>query len=115
VVSERSRADGLERIRVLHPDGSQQVVDQPEPVYSLAGEANPEWETSTYRYGYTSLVTPRSSIELDVATLERRTVWTQPVLGGYDPDRFFTERRWGHGRRRHPRPDLGGGPPGPAR
>jgi oligopeptidase B len=94
VVSERSQEDGLERIRLLYPDGAQQVIEQPEPVYSLTGASNPEWETSTYRYGYTSLVTPRSSIELDVVSLQARTVWAQPVLGGYDPSRYRTERLW---------------------
>jgi oligopeptidase B len=94
VVSERSQADGLERIRIIYPDRAEEVVSQPEPVYSLAGEPNPEWEATTYRFGYTSLVTPRSSVELDVRTLEQRTIWTQPVLGGYDPGRYQTERLW---------------------
>jgi oligopeptidase B len=94
VVSERSRADGLERIRLLFRDGTEKVVAQREAVYSLAGEPNPEWETASYRFGYTSLVTPLSSIELDVASMTPRTVWTQPVLGGYDPTRYQTERLW---------------------
>jgi oligopeptidase B len=94
VVRERSQADGLERIRVLYPDGTDQLVDQPEPVYSLTGESNPDWDTASYRYGYTSLVTPRSSIELNVGSLEAPTVWRQPVLGGYDPSRYRSERLW---------------------
>jgi oligopeptidase B len=94
VVRERSQTDGLERIRLLYPDGTQRVVSQPEPVYSLTGSSNPDWETSTYRYGYTSLVTPHSSIELDVDSLEARPVWTQAVLGDYDPGRYQTERLW---------------------
>jgi oligopeptidase B len=94
VVRERSRADGLEHIRVLYRDGTQKVVRQPEPVYSLGSESNPEWQATSYRYGYTSLVTPRSSIELDFESLSTRPVWTQPVLGGYDPTRYRTERLW---------------------
>jgi oligopeptidase B len=94
VVSERSQADGLQRIRLLFPDGTEKLVTQQEAVYSLAGESNPEWQTNSYRFGYTSLVTPRSSMELDVATLAARTVWTQLVLGGYDPSRYRTERLW---------------------
>jgi oligopeptidase B len=94
VVSERSRADGLERIRLLFRDGTEKLVTQQEAVYSLAGEPNPEWETASYRFGYTSLVTPRSSIELDVASMAPRTVWTQPVLGGYNPSAYRTERLW---------------------
>jgi oligopeptidase B len=94
VVRERSQADGLEHIRVLYRDGTHKVVPQPEPVYSLGFESNPEWQAKSYRYGYTSLVTPRSSIELDIESLSARPVWTQPVLGGYDPARYRTERLW---------------------
>ena len=107
VVAERSQADGLERIRILYRSSDagaagsapttmlrQTVVEQPEPVYSLAGDANPEWDTTSYRFGYTSLITPRSSIDLDLASLERRTVWTQPVLGDYNPSDYQTERLW---------------------
>jgi oligopeptidase B len=94
VVAERSQADGLERIRVLRRNGTEEVVEQPEPVYSLAGEPNPEFGATTYRFGYTSLVTPRSSVEIDLASLARRTVWTEPVLGDYDPSRYLTERLW---------------------
>jgi oligopeptidase B len=94
VVSERSRVDGLERIRLLYPDGTQRVVQQQEPVYSLTGASNPEWEAAVYRFGYTSLVTPLSSIELDVASGQTRPVWAQPVLDGYDSSRYRTERLW---------------------
>ncbi len=46
------------------------------------------------RFGYTSLVTPSSTIEYDVGTGARRIVKQQPVLGGYDPERYVTERLW---------------------
>jgi oligopeptidase B len=92
-VSERER--GLEHIRVIRvADGADHVIDQPEPVYSLGVGANLEWATTTLRFGYTSLVTPPSSIEYDLETRERSLVKQQTVLGGYDPERFTTERRW---------------------
>ncbi len=94
VLRERSQKDGLERIRIIYRDGTQRVVDQPEPVYSLSSASNLEWETGSYRYGYTSLVTPHSSVELDLASLQARPVWIQPVLGSYDPSRYQTERLW---------------------
>jgi oligopeptidase B len=75
-------------------DGADHVIDQPEPVYSLGVGANLEWATTTLRFGYTSLVTPPSSIEYDLETRERSLVKQQTVLGGYDPERFTTERRW---------------------
>jgi oligopeptidase B len=94
VIGERYSTDGLERLRVIDRVGNDRTVEQPEPVYSLLGEANLEWQTELYRFGYTSLVTPRSAVEFDVNSLSRTPIWTQMVLGGYDPDRYLTERLW---------------------
>jgi oligopeptidase B len=92
VVTERS--EGLERLRILDPaTGSARVVEEPEPVYSLLGEANPEWEAEVYRYGYTSLVTPRSTVEVELSTGRRQVVRVTPV-NGYDPGGYRTERLW---------------------
>jgi oligopeptidase B len=95
VVGERSEVDGLERLRVFdRADGSDLLIEQPEAAYSLLGDPNPEWDTTIYRFGYTSLVTPRSSIEFDMTSQERTTVWAQEVPGGYDADQYRTERLW---------------------
>ena len=89
------REQALERIRVLGlADGRDYVIEQPEPVYSLGGGANLEWEATRLRFGYTSLVTPSSSIEYDLETHERVVIKQQEVLGGYQPERFHTERLW---------------------
>lgn len=58
------------------------------------GGANPEFESTMLRYDYSSLVTPRSVNDLDM--VEGRTVLRkqQPVLGGYDPAAYVTERVW---------------------
>ncbi|HWE56586.1 MAG TPA: S9 family peptidase [Acidimicrobiales bacterium] len=93
VVSERSATDGLERLRIIERDGNQHVVEQPEAAYSLLGGQNPDWAQTTYRFGYTSLVTPRTSIDYDVAGRHREPVWTQ-LVPGYDPARFQTTRIW---------------------
>ncbi|MBV9660199.1 MAG: S9 family peptidase [Acidimicrobiales bacterium] len=92
-VAERSARDGLERLRIIDgPD--QHVIEQPEPVYSLLAGQNPDWDQPTYRFGYTSLVTPPTSVDYRVATRARERVWTQLVGGGYDPSRYRTERIW---------------------
>jgi oligopeptidase B len=93
VVTARLRA--LERLRIITwVDGAQHVIEQPEPVYSLTGAANPEFASPTLRFGYTSLVTPGSTIEYDVAGRTRQVIKQQPVLGGYDSDQYLTERLW---------------------
>jgi oligopeptidase B len=93
VVSERERA--LERLRVISwADGAHRVIEQPEPVYSLAGSVNAEFDSPVVRFGYTSLVTPASTVEFEVASGRRAVVKEQPVLGGYDPTAFTTGRLW---------------------
>ena len=93
--SSPSASGRLERLRIITwADGAQHVIEQPEPVYSLTGAANPEFVTPTVRFGYTSLVTPTSTIEYDVATRCPAVVKQQPVLGGYDPEQYLTERLW---------------------
>jgi oligopeptidase B len=95
VVTERWQVDGLQRLRVVdRASGEQHLVGQPQPVYSVIAEANPEWKASTYRFGYTSLVAPRSSVEYDPQTRERRTVWAELVLAGYEPSDYRSERLW---------------------
>jgi oligopeptidase B len=100
VVAER--ALGLRRLRVIPLDAgvvdpaadAGHFVDQPEPVYTVTPGANPEWHTATLRFGYTSLVTPVSSVDYDMATRRREVVKVQPVLGGYRREDYRTERIW---------------------
>ncbi len=91
-VAERS--GGLERVRLLRPDGSEEYVKADEPAYSMGLDVNSEPETDWVRYSYTSLTTPATVYELNVKTGERRLLKRQPVLGGYDPANYVTERVW---------------------
>jgi oligopeptidase B len=96
VLSER--ADGLERLRVLHLDDHGEIDDShvvavEEAVYSVWTGANHDYDTDTLRYGYTSLVTPVSAYDYDVLTRTAHLVKRQPVAG-YDPARYATERLW---------------------
>ena len=95
VVLERAEAVRRLRIRDLGA-GDEHVVDQPEAVsrVGVPGSLNPEFNTTTLRYTYTSLVTPSSVYSYDVETRERQLLKQEPVLGGYDPSRYVTERLW---------------------
>ncbi|MCD7098338.1 S9 family peptidase [Stenotrophomonas sp. MMGLT7] len=87
------RSDGLERVRVLKADGSQEYVKADEPAYSMGLSVNAEADTTWLRYGYTSLTTPATTYELNVASGERRLLKQQPVIG-YDASKYATERVW---------------------
>jgi oligopeptidase B len=93
VVSERS--NGLEQLRVLRiGDGGEHVIEMPEPVYSVGLGPNFEFDTRIVRYVYTSLATPTSAYDYDLESRATTLVKRQPVLGGYDPARYRTERLW---------------------
>jgi oligopeptidase B len=64
----------------------------PEQAYALFPAANEEWDSQVLRFQYSSLVTPRSIFDYDLVSRERRLLKQQPVLGGYDPSRYETER-----------------------
>jgi oligopeptidase B len=92
VLSERS--DGLDRVRVMSvADGTIREVEFPDPVFTSWVGANLEYETTTLRIGYTSLVAPATDIDLDMHSLTRVVVKTQPVPG-YDAAQYVSARLW---------------------
>jgi oligopeptidase B len=89
------RAQGLERIRIVDlATGDEHVVQQPEPVYATGGGVNPEFDAELFRFTYTSLVSPPSTVDYEIGTRRRTVVKTQSVLGGYDPSGYRSERLW---------------------
>ncbi|HRO62718.1 S9 family peptidase [Thermomonas sp.] len=88
------RSGGLERVRLLRANGSEEFVRADEPAYSMGLATNSEPNTDWVRYSYTSMTTPGSVYELNVATGERRLLKRQPVLGDFNPDNYVTERLW---------------------
>jgi len=63
-----------------------------EPAYNAALGANPEFDTTFVRFTYESFITPRSVFDLDIRTGDRILRKQQPVLGGYDPTLYASER-----------------------
>jgi oligopeptidase B len=94
VLSERTNA--LERLRVLDLDdpAASHIIEMRDPVYSVWSGANLEFDTTTLRYDYTSLVLPVSSYDYDLTTRESTLVKQQEVLGGYDQSAYTSARLW---------------------
>jgi oligopeptidase B len=70
------------------------VIAQPEPAYALSDEPGPEWDSDVVRFGYSSLVSPPSSIDYDIERRQRTTVKQTTVGGGFRPGDYRTERLW---------------------
>ncbi len=90
-VSERN--EGLIRLRVMRWDATEDYyVDFGEPTYLAYLSTNVDFETSKLRYGYTSLTTPNSIYDFDMASREKNLLKQQEVVGGYDPAGYISER-----------------------
>ena len=93
------RRSGLTGLRILGTDGADREVRFPEPVYTVSPGSNPEYATDVFRLGYTSLVTPDSVYDCDLATgdltlLKRRPVLPLPGGREYLPDDYEQHREW---------------------
>jgi oligopeptidase B len=87
------REGGLPEVSVVDlRTGAEHRLAFPETAYSAWPEANPEFDTRTFRYSYQSLVTPPSVFDYDMEARATTLLREQPVLGGYDRTRYETER-----------------------
>ncbi len=92
VISQRRNAL---RELVVHQvsDGSEHVIEMPDPVYSAWVGTNPSYRTQTLRFGYTSMGVPSSVFDYDLRA-RTRTLRKQQPVHGFDPDSVVTQRLW---------------------
>ncbi len=91
VLEERVR--GLTQIRVVPWSGEpSHYLSFDEPAYRAHLGANLEFDTKTLRYEYTSMKTPLSIFDYDMATRQRVQLKQEEVLGGFNADDYATER-----------------------
>jgi oligopeptidase B len=74
--------------------GESKEISFPEPVYSAGTHANREFQTTAFRYSYTSMVSPASVYEYDVKGGTSKLLKQQEVPGGFDSARYASERVW---------------------
>jgi oligopeptidase B len=91
VVGERK--DALRQIRVIKwDDKSDYYLDFDEKAYTTYVSSNPEFDTNILRFSYTSLTTPETIYDYDMATKEKELLKQEEVVGDFDPDNYVTER-----------------------
>ena len=94
VVSEKE--GGLDYLRVIDMKTKQSHrITTDESDYALFIGANPEYNTTTVRFNYQSMVTPNSVYDYDMNTRQRKLLKQQEVLGGYDAKNYEARRIWG--------------------
>ena len=92
------RRDGLTGLRILGDTGERDLHFA-EPIYLVAPGPNPEYDSSHFRLSYTSLVTPGSVYDCDMATgaltlLKRQPVLPSPSGDPYRPEDYEQHREW---------------------
>lgn len=91
VLSERK--DGLVKLKVKSlTNNNEHYVDFGEAAYSANIGNTPEYNSTNFRYSYTSLTTPNSVYDYEVATKKKVLKKQQEVVGGYKSEDYVTER-----------------------
>jgi oligopeptidase B len=86
------RKAGLPMMRVQEfATAAERNIPFPEPTYAIALGNNPEFNTTKLRFNYTSLITPTSVFDYDMATGERELKKETEVMGGYDRNQYASE------------------------
>jgi oligopeptidase B len=87
------REKGLPQIRVTNiQSGESRGIEFPEPSYVNYPYANREYDSTKFRYGYQSFITPQSVFEYDVPSGTSTLLKQKEVPGGYDHTRYQVER-----------------------
>ena len=92
------REDGLPRLRLWKFAGvgrevaASGEIEFPEPAYSAHPHVNRIFDTTTYRYGYESLITPDSVYEYDIASCASTLLKQKEIPGGFDRTLYASER-----------------------
>jgi oligopeptidase B len=87
------RANGLKRLLVQDTrTGAEHFVGFEEQTYTLFADRNAEYDTTKFRFVYTSLVTSRSVFDYDMDSRDRDLKKQYAVLGGYDSSNYLSER-----------------------
>jgi oligopeptidase B len=91
VVAERK--DGLMKLRVINwADWSEHYLDFGEEVYVASISINPEFDTDTLRFNYSSLTTPGSVYDYNMKTREKVLMKQDEVVGDFKQENYEAKR-----------------------
>ena len=92
-IAINERKNGLTQIHILNTQNKEShFLPFEEPTYVAGIGSNPEYNTDTLRFNYTSLTTPNSVYDYNIVTKVKKLMKQQEVLGGFDAQQYATER-----------------------
>jgi oligopeptidase B len=87
------REGGLPQIRVIDlRSGKSKRIEFPEPVYAAYSYVNRVYDTTEFRYGYQSPITPASVFAYDMENGTSTLLKRKEVPGGYDATKYQVEQ-----------------------
>jgi oligopeptidase B len=86
------RLDGLDQIYIWRPDGGGSYVDLPEAVYEVGLGHNAEPGQNFIRLNYSSLTTPPTVFDYQLASGDLTVRKEQEIPSGYDKSDYASER-----------------------
>ena len=98
VITERE--NGQRRFNVISNKNSQSyIINFEEQVFSAYSSVNIEMNTNKFRYGYSSMTTPNSTIEYDLIKKSKKILKEAEVLGGnFDKSNYESKLVWANAR-----------------
>jgi oligopeptidase B len=90
VVSERK--NGLAQLRIRDRKGSEHYIPFADPAYTAVAGANPEYNSHTLRYIYSSMTTPTVTYDYNMETKAQKLMKQQEVVGGFNKEDYVSER-----------------------
>ncbi len=89
------RIKGLTNLRIIGlADGSEHFLDFGEETYTAGISINPNAATTLLRFSYSSLTTPNSVYDYDMAAKTKMLLKQDSVLGGFDKNNYESKRLW---------------------
>ncbi|RYG04820.1 MAG: S9 family peptidase, partial [Chitinophagaceae bacterium] len=97
VISENRNA--LSELRVISlADMTEHYISFDEKAYSAGIGVNPEFNSQTLRFSYTSMTTPASVYDYDLVKRSRELKKQTAVLGSFKQENYEADRLWATGR-----------------
>jgi oligopeptidase B len=88
------RRQGLRRLRVVDLASERSSdITFPEEAYGVYPTGNPEFKTDSYRFSYSSFITPSSTYDYNVETGERVLKKRREIPSGFEASRYEVQRR----------------------
>ncbi|PID59788.1 MAG: oligopeptidase B [Ignavibacteriae bacterium] len=87
------RKNGLNQLRVINQKNKNDYyLDFEEETYTAWLKSNYDFNTDILRFGYSSMTTPVSTFDFNMATKERTLLKQEEVLGNFNKDNYETKR-----------------------